>query len=64
MKATLLLAVISLRHSQLRRHRHISNYPDAGHAFENPNNNAGYRPDDATDAWKHTTDFLAKTSKK
>jgi carboxymethylenebutenolidase len=34
-------------------------YPDAGHAFENPNNKAGYRPDDAADAWKHTVDFLA-----
>lgn len=39
-------------------------YPDAGHAFENPNNKAGYRADDAADAWKHTTDFLAKTFKK
>src|ERR1043166_4071698 len=29
-------------------------YPGAGHAFENPNNKAGYRADDAADAWKHT----------
>src|SRR5216684_835549 len=29
-------------------------YPDAGHAFENPNNKTGYRADDAADAWKHT----------
>jgi carboxymethylenebutenolidase len=39
-------------------------YSDAGHAFENPNNKAGYRSTDAADAWKHTTDFLAKTLKK
>jgi len=34
-------------------------YPDAGHAFENPNNKQGYRADDAADAWKKITDFLA-----
>lgn len=34
-------------------------YPEAGHAFENPNNKAGYRPDDAADAWKRTVEFLA-----
>jgi carboxymethylenebutenolidase len=39
-------------------------YPDAGHGFENPNNKAGYRADDAADAWKHTTSFLAATLKK
>lgn len=39
-------------------------YPDAGHAFENPNNKTGYRADDAADAWKHTTGFLAATLKK
>jgi carboxymethylenebutenolidase len=39
-------------------------YPKAGHAFENPNNKDGYRPDDATDAWKRTTKFLADTLKK
>ena len=35
-------------------------YPDAGHAFENPNNKAGYRPADAKDAWEKTVAFLAK----
>ncbi len=35
-------------------------FPDAGHAFENPNNKQGYRADDAAQAWKLTTDFLAK----
>ena len=39
-------------------------YPNAGHAFENPNNKDGYRPDDAADAWKRTTKFLADSLKK
>jgi carboxymethylenebutenolidase len=39
-------------------------YPDAGHAFENPNNKTGYRADDAADAWKRTVSFLAGTLKK
>jgi carboxymethylenebutenolidase len=39
-------------------------YPDAGHAFENPNNKTGYRAEDAADAWKRTTEFLATTLKK
>ena len=39
-------------------------YPKAGHAFENPNNKDGYRADDAADAWKRTTKFLADTLKK
>lgn len=42
----------------------IKIYPDAGHAFENPNNKQGYRPDDAADAWKRTLDFLSGTLKK
>ncbi|MGE5110051.1 MAG: dienelactone hydrolase family protein [Acidobacteriaceae bacterium] len=39
-------------------------YPDAGHAFENPNNKSGYRADDAQDAWKLTLDFLNKNLKR
>ncbi len=39
-------------------------YPDAGHAFENPNNKQGYRAEDAADAWQRTVDFLAATLKK
>ena len=39
-------------------------YPDAGHAFENPNNEQGYRPEDAADAWKRTANFLAANLKK
>ena len=42
----------------------IKIYDDAGHAFENPNNKDGYREADASDAWKHTADFLATTLKK
>jgi len=38
-------------------------YPEAGHAFENPNNKAGYRAEDAADAWKRTVDFFAHTLK-
>lgn len=39
-------------------------YPDAGHAFENPNNKGGYRADDAKDAWDRTVAFLEKYLKK
>lgn len=42
----------------------IKIYPDAGHAFENPNNKQGYRADDANDAWQRTVDFLARNLKK
>jgi carboxymethylenebutenolidase len=38
-------------------------YPDAGHAFENPNNRAGYRAEDAADAWKRTVNFFSTTLK-
>lgn len=41
----------------------IKIYPDAGHAFENPNNKDGYRAEDAQDAWKLTLDFLNKNLK-
>jgi carboxymethylenebutenolidase len=34
-------------------------YPQAGHAFENPNNTAGYRPDDAADALARIDRFFA-----
>jgi carboxymethylenebutenolidase len=33
-------------------------FPDAGHAFENPNNKQGYRPQDAAEAWQLTTQFF------
>ena len=50
--------------TQLGKKVEIKIYPDAGHAFENPNNKQGYRADDAADAWKRTVDFLAGTLKK
>jgi carboxymethylenebutenolidase len=42
----------------------FSIYPDAGHAFENPNNKDGYRPKDAQDAWRKTVVFFAANLKK
>ncbi len=38
-------------------------YPDAGHAFENPNNKTGYRADDAKDAWDRMVRFFGGTLK-
>ncbi|MGD0519890.1 MAG: dienelactone hydrolase family protein [Terracidiphilus sp.] len=35
-------------------------YPQAGHAFENPNNAAGYRPGDAADALARVDSFFAE----
>jgi carboxymethylenebutenolidase len=37
----------------------IKIYPDAGHAFENPNNKDGYRAADTEDAWQRTVAFFA-----
>jgi carboxymethylenebutenolidase len=42
----------------------VTIYPEAGHAFENPNNKTGYRAEDAADAWKRTVEFLDATLKK
>jgi len=49
---------------QLGKKVEIVIYPNAGHAFENPNNKDGYRPDDAADAWKRTVKFLESTLQK
>jgi carboxymethylenebutenolidase len=38
-------------------------YDGAGHAFENPNNATGYRPEAAADAWNRIFAFFAKTLK-
>ncbi len=38
----------------------IKIYPDAGHAFENPNNATGYRPADAADALVRVDRFFAQ----
>lgn len=39
-------------------------YPEAGHAFENPNNKSGYRSGDAADADRRIVTFLASTLQK
>jgi len=38
-------------------------YAGAGHAFENPGNKSGYRPEAAADAWCRTLSFFAQTIK-
>ena len=38
-------------------------YEGAGHAFENPNNQSGYRPEAAADAWMRMLAFFGKTLK-
>jgi len=38
-------------------------YPGAGHAFENPNNKSGYRPEAARDARDRTLQFFNETLK-
>jgi carboxymethylenebutenolidase len=49
---------------QLGKKVEVKIYSDAGHAFENPNNKTGYRPEDAADAWQRTVNFLAATLKR
>lgn len=39
-------------------------YPDAGHAFQNPNNKQGYREQDANDSWSKTLAWLSQNLKK
>ena len=41
----------------------VKEYDGAGHAFENPNNKAGYREAAAKDAWDRTLAFLNRTLK-
>jgi carboxymethylenebutenolidase len=38
-------------------------YEGAGHAFQNPNNQSGYRPEATVDSWKRTLAFLNITLK-
>lgn len=38
-------------------------YDGAGHAFENPNNKAGYRREAADDAWNRMIAFFGKNLK-
>jgi carboxymethylenebutenolidase len=49
---------------QLGKKIDVKIYDDAGHAFENPNNKGGYRPEDAANAWQRTVLFLAENLKK
>lgn len=49
---------------QLGKKIEVKIYADAGHAFENPNNKQGYRPDDTADAWQRTVVFLEANLKK
>jgi carboxymethylenebutenolidase len=49
---------------QLGKKIDVKIYDDAGHTFENSNNKDGYRPADASDAWRRTVDFLAATLKR
>jgi carboxymethylenebutenolidase len=46
---------------ELGKRVEVTIFPDAGHAFENPNNQAGYRATDAAKAWELTLDFLRRT---
>ena len=39
-------------------------YPDAGHGFENPDNNGGYRPADSKDAHERMREFFQQHLKK
>jgi carboxymethylenebutenolidase len=47
----------------MRRRIDLKIYDGAGHAFENPTNVNGYRPEAAADAWSRTVNFLSKTMK-
>jgi len=44
----------------LGRYVDIKIYDGAGHAFENPSNETGYRPEAAADAWARTVAFLKR----
>jgi len=50
--------------TQLGKSIEIVIFPDAGHAFENPNNKTGYRAEDAAEAWAKTVAFLQRTLQK
>jgi carboxymethylenebutenolidase len=46
---------------QLGKSVEIVIFPEAGHAFENPNNKTGYRAEDAAEAWARMVAFLRRT---
>ena len=41
----------------------IEIYDCAGHAFDNPANKNGYRPEAAADAWSHTLKFFKQAKR-
>lgn len=45
------------------KHIDVKIYPGAGHAFENPNNRRGYRPEAAQDAWNRMVKFFQDSLK-
>lgn len=47
----------------LGRSVNLKIYPDAGHAFQNPDNKNGYRPADTANAKERERDFLAQELK-
>lgn len=49
---------------KLGKNVNVKVYPDAGHAFENPNNKTGFRPEDTADAWQRMVSFFAEYLKK
>jgi carboxymethylenebutenolidase len=54
-------AVAAFQQAAQAAHKSVDmkEYDGAGHAFENPNNAAGYRPEAAADAWNRITAFFA-----
>lgn len=49
---------------QLGKEVNIKIYPEAGHAFENPGNEKGFRPTDAADATQRMDHFFEATLKR
>jgi carboxymethylenebutenolidase len=49
---------------QLGKKVDIKIYPDAGHAFQNPANEKGYRATDAADARERMDHFFASVLKR
>jgi len=49
---------------QLGKKQDITIYPDAGHGFQNPVNGAGYKSEDAADAWSKILMFFARNLQK
>jgi carboxymethylenebutenolidase len=48
------------RMNAVKKSVEIKMHNDAGHAFENPANKRGYRPEAAADAWLRILTFLSQ----